>query len=75
MWWAVRNLARRHAADKAEYSEVYHGKTAAEWAEHNGLPNLSKELEYYVRSKSRSTDHGLEVETKSLALTILHRVA
>jgi hypothetical protein len=47
-WWAVRNLARRHAAVIAEYSEVFHGKTAAQWAQHHGLPNLAKELEYYV---------------------------
>jgi hypothetical protein len=51
MWWAVRNLARRQAADTAEYSEVFHGKTAAEWAQHHGLPNLSRELAYYVSAR------------------------
>jgi hypothetical protein len=49
MWWAVRNLARRQAARLDEYKEVFHGKTAAQWALHHGLPNLSRELEYYVR--------------------------
>jgi hypothetical protein len=49
MWWAVRNLARHNAASLAEYQEVFHGKTAAQWAQHYGLPDLSREIEYYVR--------------------------
>jgi hypothetical protein len=57
MWWAVRNLARRQAASPAEYEEVFHGKTAAQWARYYGLSSLSKELEYYVSARHiRPTD-------------------
>jgi hypothetical protein len=53
MWWAVRNLVRRHAVNTLEYwyGNVYYGKTAAQWAHHHGLPNLSRELEYYVSGR------------------------
>jgi hypothetical protein len=51
MWWAVRNLVRRYKASEAEYSEVFHGKTAAQWALHHGLAKLSSELEYYVSGR------------------------
>jgi hypothetical protein len=73
MWWAVRNLARRRAASLAEYQEVFHGKTAAQWAQHYGLPNLSRELEYYVSGGLHSMiSHPLckrEVKTSTLAST------
>jgi hypothetical protein len=48
MWWAVRNLIRRHVPNDAEYTEVFHGKTAAQWASHHGVPHLSREITYYV---------------------------
>jgi hypothetical protein len=51
MWWAVRSLARRHAARRDEYDQFYHYKTAAGWAQHHGLPNLSSELKYYVSGR------------------------
>jgi predicted RNase H-like nuclease len=40
-----------------EYSEVFHGKTAAQWAQHHGLVNLAREIDYYVsgRDNLRST--------------------
>jgi hypothetical protein len=47
-WCAVRNLIRRHVPSKAEYTEVFLGKTVAQWAEHHGLPELAREINYYV---------------------------
>jgi hypothetical protein len=60
MWWAVRSLARRQVASKAEYSEVFHGKTAAQWAQHHGLQHLARELGYYVSGRRGQLPTNLE---------------